>query len=193
MIVYLTLIVHILACIWVYIGIVEPLSWLHAEERKYLMSDQLDVYVNSVYFIITTLTTVGYGDITGSSNNEYLFQMVVEFIGIGFFSLLISSINNILVQESKLQDIIDERIEDLDIWLRKLDKSRSNKQLPQPLYESIRDYVEASFHLDFNLIQTYEFYEQLKPKLRYKLVHELFGNFKSNFYYMFEDDEFEAG
>ena len=51
--------------------------------------------------------------------------MGVEFIGIGFFSFLMGSINNILVQESKLQDIIDEKIEDLDIWLRKLDKSRN--------------------------------------------------------------------
>jgi hypothetical protein len=67
---------------------------------------------------------VGYGDIVGFTNNEYIYQMIVEFIGIAFFSFLMGSINNILVQESKLQDIIDERIEDLDIWLRKLDKSR---------------------------------------------------------------------
>ena len=72
-------------------------------------------------------------------------------------------------------------MEDLDIWLRKLDKSRNSKQLPQGLYESIREYVEASFLLDFNLILSYEFFEQLKPKLRYKLINELFGDFKSSF------------
>ena len=78
--------------------------------------------------------------------------MIVEFIGIAFFSYLMGIINSILVQESKLQDIIDERIEDLDIWLRKLDKSRSSRQLPKGLYDSIKEYVEASFLLDFNLI-----------------------------------------
>ena len=119
--------------------------------------------------------------------------MAVEFIGIGFFSFLMGSINNILVQESKLQDIIDEKIEDLDIWLRRLDKSRNNKHLPKGLYDNIKNYVEASFLLDFNLIHSYEFFVQLKPKLRYKLIDELFGNFKQNFYYMFEDEEFEAG
>jgi len=47
--------------------------------------------------------------------------MGLEFIGIAFFSLLMSSINNILVQESKVQDIIDEKIDKLEVWLRKLD------------------------------------------------------------------------
>jgi hypothetical protein len=120
--------------------------------------------------------------------------MAVEFIGIGFFSFLMGSINSILVQESKLQDIIDEKIEDLDIWLRRLDKSRINKHLPKGLYDNIKEYVEASFLLDNNLIQTYEFYDQLKPKVRYKLIDELFGNFKRNFHYMFQaDDDFIAG
>jgi hypothetical protein len=116
------------------------------------------VYIRAVYYIITTLTTVGYGDFKGFTNNEYLFEMGVEFIGIGFFSFLMGSINNILVQESKLQDIIDEKVEDLDIWLRRLDKSRSNKHLPKILYDSIKNYVEASFLLDFNLIKSYEFF-----------------------------------
>lgn len=55
------------------------------------------VYIRAIYFIITTLTTVGYGDFKGFTNNEYLFQMAVEFIGIGFFSFLMGSINSILV------------------------------------------------------------------------------------------------
>jgi hypothetical protein len=67
-----------------------------------------------------------------------------------------------------------------------LDKSRNNKHLPKGLYDNIKEYVEASFLLDYNLIKkTYEFYEQLKPKLKYKLIHELFGPFKDNFAYMF--------
>jgi hypothetical protein len=85
------------------------------------MTSIAGVYIRAVYFIITSLATVGYGDFKGSTTNEYMFQMALEFIGIAFFSLLMGSINNILVQESKLQDIMDEKIEELEIWLRKLD------------------------------------------------------------------------
>lgn len=36
-------------------------------------SDITAVYIRAIYFIITTLTTVGYGDFKGFTNNEYLF------------------------------------------------------------------------------------------------------------------------
>lgn len=80
----------------------------------------------------------------------------------------------------------------MDIWLRRLDKSRT-KILPKHLYDSIKDFVEKSFYFDYNLIRTQEFYEQLKPKIRHKLIFELFKSFKEHFDYMFDDDDFEAG
>lgn len=121
--------------------------------------------------------------------------MALEFIGIAFFSLLMGSINNILIQESKLSDIMDEKVEELEVWLRKLDQSRGGGQnLPKTLYDSIKNYVEASFLLDFSQIDTtYEFFKQLKPRVRHKLILELFGTFRQNFLYMFEEDDFEGG
>ncbi len=36
------------------------------------------LYITSLYYILTTLSTVGYGDVVGfESNLEFLFQMVV--------------------------------------------------------------------------------------------------------------------
>lgn len=36
------------------------------------------MYIFSIYFILQTLTTVGYGDHTGSTTNEYIFCMILE-------------------------------------------------------------------------------------------------------------------
>jgi hypothetical protein len=110
LLIYLVFIIHILACTWAYIGIVTEDSWVQGyplnsgkyQNERIEFTEKTKIYVHSVYFIITTLTTVGYGDIVGATNNEHVFQMGVEFIGIGFFSFLMGSINNILVQESKL-------------------------------------------------------------------------------------------
>jgi hypothetical protein len=54
--------------------------------------------------------------------------MFVEFMGIGVFSFLMNSINSLFGSETQLLDIIDRRIEDVETWLRNLEKRR-NKNL----------------------------------------------------------------
>ena len=38
-------------------------QWMSEEEK--LFEDKGTIYVNSIYFITTTMTSVGYGDING--------------------------------------------------------------------------------------------------------------------------------
>ena len=68
----------------------------------------------ATYFIITTLTTVGYGDFKGYTPQEYLFQIGVEFLGIGVFSYLMNSINSLFDQEIQLSHIVDKRNEEVE-------------------------------------------------------------------------------
>ena len=51
------------------------------------------IFFNATYFILTTITTVGYGDITGTTTSEYAFSMCVEFVGLTFFSFLTGTIS----------------------------------------------------------------------------------------------------
>ena len=87
--------------------------------------DDFKVYIIAFYWVITTLTTVGYGDFKGYQSLEYCFQMVVEFLGIVVFSYLMNLIKKLAVQESTLQDLIDERGEQVELWLRRLEKTRT--------------------------------------------------------------------
>ena len=77
--------------------------------------------------MVTTLTTVGYGDYKGFTTNEYVFTMVVEFIGILFFSVIMASVNDILDDGSSDYDIVETKLENVDVWLVKLDNSRMSK------------------------------------------------------------------
>lgn len=56
----------------------------------------------AIYWVITTLTTVGYGDYKGYTKQEYIFQMVVEFLGIAVFSYLMGSISGLVSSEGNL-------------------------------------------------------------------------------------------
>lgn len=37
---------------------------------------------------MTSFTSIGYGDVTGDTNHEYLYQMLVEIVGICIFSYM---------------------------------------------------------------------------------------------------------
>ena len=91
------LLTHIMACIWIAIGRVEDNGWVNSFISEQASPENpnpssfdyfKEIYSNAFYFILTTITTVGYGDISGSTTIEYLFSMGVEFIGLTFFSFL---------------------------------------------------------------------------------------------------------
>ena len=120
--------------------------------------EENDIMIAACYWVITTLTTVGYGDIYGKTEIEQGYMMILEFLGIFMFSIFMGTISELFGHEPQLSDIIDERMEELDVWLRKLDKSRTGL-LPRTTYDAIKDFVLKSFFHDFNLIRGEEFFD----------------------------------
>lgn len=136
-------------------------SWINHEENgmpEEQASDPTTVYITSFYWVVTTLTTVGYGDYKGYTWQEYVYTMFVEFIGIAFFSFIMGSINNILLVDGDDSDIIESKLEKVDVWLVKLDNSRMSKSLPKILYDKIKLYIKESLTHDHKkIIEGYEF------------------------------------
>lgn len=68
-------------------------------------------YITAFYWAVTTLATVGYGDVKGFTWPEYCFNMFVEFIGIAFFSFVMGSINNIFLVDSSSKELVQTKLE----------------------------------------------------------------------------------
>ena len=63
-----SLICHIIACMWVFITTFaeeDEASWISD-----ISGSNITKYMNTMYFTITTITTVGYGDILASNPKE---------------------------------------------------------------------------------------------------------------------------
>jgi hypothetical protein len=58
-------------------------------------------YITSLYWVFTTLTTLGYGDYFGTTTDEYIFTMFVEFLGVFVFAYMMG---NIKILFEKLDD-----------------------------------------------------------------------------------------
>lgn len=75
---------NLIVLIFVSAGLVKV---LFAEERP-----ELNHFVNALYFVVTALTTTGFGDITFKSESGRLFSMALMLIGIIFFFRLAQAV-----------------------------------------------------------------------------------------------------
>jgi hypothetical protein len=89
---------HVFACVWVLIGQFEETSysnrWYQPDIDNNL--EAWTVYTNSFYFIVTTMTTVGYGDMSGSTTPERVFCVILMVIGVIVFSYISGSLASVL-------------------------------------------------------------------------------------------------
>lgn len=97
---------HLFACIWIMVGL-RPGGWVEANSSDFSPENRTSNYIFAFYWIIETITTVGYGDYSGTNTDEIVFTMFLEFYGLSFFSFLIGSISNIFSNGQKFEDLID--------------------------------------------------------------------------------------
>ena len=91
-------IIHFFVCFHIFIGKHSYSNWLlltKIEDKSFF-----NIYICSLYFSTTTITTVGYGDITCSSFEERIFHIILLAIGCIFYSYIISSISNFIKNDS---------------------------------------------------------------------------------------------
>ena len=59
-------------------------------------SDNFSLYVSSFYFVVATVVTVGYGDVTAASTTEKCICIVLMLIGVISFSFFTGALSSIL-------------------------------------------------------------------------------------------------
>jgi hypothetical protein len=141
-------VMHFIACAWICIGQNVEESWIWNGENGIGDDTRIETkYVMAIYWVMSTLTTVGYGDFKGYTSPEYGFTMAVEFVGILVFSIMMGFINEIFVGGEDDEEE-NSKLEEVDVWLVKMDNSRMSKQLPTVLYEKIKIYIGQSIKYD---------------------------------------------
>ena len=90
---------HVSVCIHILIGRNSYPNWI--TENRISEDSYSTIYLSSFYFILATITSVGYGDITGYSRNERIFQIFLLIIGIIAYSWVVSSISNYVRENNK--------------------------------------------------------------------------------------------
>ena len=192
-------ITHICACIWIYFGklhdcegVIEPCNqtWIYA--NGFDGKPEHTIYIFSFYWIFEVITTVGYGDYSGATTEEFIFSIALEFMGLTFFSFLMGSISDLFDTDNNFEALIEEKLDTLDMWIKKIEKSNKPYHIQPTLYNDIRNYVEQAFQYDFNfIIEEFDFYNQITPKMQTDLIQNTrtFKEFEKSFSHFFEECE----
>jgi len=81
--------VQIFVCVWILIFLRQSGKdvALPADPSIESVNEFLSaIYIDQTYFVVTTVTTIGYGDIRPNTHWERLYIMFVQFFGIMIFS-----------------------------------------------------------------------------------------------------------
>lgn len=114
MIIFL-LLVHIIACFWVFIAKFDEQSkenWICAKD--YTDYEDYELYVTSFYFSVTTIVTVGYGDITAISVGEKVVAVVLMITGVIAFSFATGALSSIISSYDSTEAKLKEKMATLN-------------------------------------------------------------------------------
>jgi hypothetical protein len=118
---FIALLVHCLACGWV------ALRSLHPSDGA------PNTYLRGLYYCVTTLTSVGYGDIIPQTEFEMVFAVMVMGLGVGMFGYVIGNVAHIL---SNLHPSRARYVESME----RINAFMEYRGLPEPLQHRIREY-----------------------------------------------------
>jgi potassium voltage-gated channel Eag-related subfamily H protein 8 len=88
--------IHIVSCLWIMTAqFADEAKGTWMEGDIFLMGSG-EKYLTSIYFTVTTITTVGYGDVSISTKTEKFFCILTMLVGVISFSFASGSLSSIL-------------------------------------------------------------------------------------------------
>ena len=160
-------------CYHIYIGLQSYPNWILKTNIQ--DSSFITIYLTSLYFLITTITSVGYGDITCVSLSETCYQIIILTIGVIAYSWIVSTIGNYVKKETRAAIKFNK-----DVSL--LEEIRiSYPKMSFKLYNKIHKHLETvslqQEKLDTNLLVTNLPYT-LKNQIMFIIYGSIINKFK---------------
>jgi len=119
---WMLLIGHWIACGWL---ILQTPSSLHPATQ----------YLRALYWTVTTLTSVGYGDIVPTTNAQMVYAIAVMLIGAGLYTYVISNMVRFFASGDVVKAAFAEKLERIYAFI-------NYHRLPSPLKRRILTYYE---------------------------------------------------
>jgi voltage-gated potassium channel len=120
---WLSMVLHLMALGWITIG---------ASEAG---RPHFDQYLRSLYWVTTTISTIGYGDYVPdhNSNVQIMYTVFAQLFGVGMFSYVIANVSSLVSNLDIARSAYQRRLDEVNAYLHA-------QRIPGDLQERVRDY-----------------------------------------------------
>nr|XP_033786562.1 potassium voltage-gated channel subfamily H member 8 [Geotrypetes seraphini] len=178
------LLAHWMACIWYVIGKMEmesnnPLTWdigwLHELgkrlESPFYGNNTLggptirSAYIASLYFTLSSLTSVGFGNVSANTDIEKIFSICIMLVGALMHALVFGNVTAIIQRMYSRWSLYHTRTKDLKDFIRV-------HHLPQQLKQRMLEYFQTTWSVN-NGIDSNELLKDFPDELRSDITMHL--------------------
>ena len=138
LVIMVLVVTHVVGCLWFLIGLsggTDTLNggWMY----RFAFNDKpiSAKYVASLYWAFSTLTTVGYGDITARTPQEQIYSMIMMLLGVSWYAYVVSSMSTIMNTFDAQNKAIRDKLICVNSFIR-------SAKLPRPIAKQIKNYFE---------------------------------------------------
>ena len=142
-----------------------------------------EVTVIVMYFAITTLSTVGFGDFNPRSNFERALCASFLFIGVGVFSYIMSEFTEILKSIWTLNEDVDQG-DELTQWFGLIKRFNQSKPVSMDFKLKVEEYFDYRWRNDKNLAVSTDEDKDMFKELPLDVKVRLYSDFLFNSFIM---------
>lgn len=141
----LTIFLHFSSCLWKLIAFYEDETnnWITFFEFSYL--NEFEIYFESLFFIISTITTVGYGNIFPVNEVERVFTCILILFSVYIYSLAVGKLTNTFEVTSEKLKISKEKMR---IFLKISKDYKLSNEFSNAIKQHILNSTKESPHLE---------------------------------------------
>ncbi|XP_043246370.1 potassium voltage-gated channel subfamily H member 8-like isoform X2 [Amphibalanus amphitrite] len=181
LLVLFSLAAHWLACVWYVLADRErqqhpadwDIGWIpQLAERLHLPVDNVTTemsYITALYFTCTSLTSVGFGNVSANTNTEKIFSVVVMLVGALMHAAVFGNVTAIVQRMYAKRSLYDSKWNDLNDFL-------TLYQVPKELKQRIQDYFQTMWSLNHGIDMgeiLHDFPEELRGDVSMHIHREL--------------------